>query len=86
MPQVAELVRFRGPFKSPAVAIDAVGAATTVARIGAAVYTGGLSIIGESLLSSASATGGNLCHVALGRSAARVGVACACQKNCENYR
>ena len=71
VPQVAELVRFRGPFKSPAVAIDAVGAATTVARIGAAVYTGGLSIIGESLLSSASAAGGNLCHEALGRSPAR---------------
>ena len=71
VPQVAELVRFRGPFKSPAVAIDAVGAATTAARIGAAVYTGGLSIIGESLLSSATGAGGNLCHVALGRSAAR---------------
>ncbi len=71
VPQIAELVRFRGPFKSPAVAIDAVGTATTVARIGAAVYTGGLSIIGESLLSSATAAEGNLCHIALGRSAGR---------------
>jgi uncharacterized protein involved in outer membrane biogenesis len=71
VPQVAELVRFRGPFKSPAVAIDAAGTATTVARIGAAVYTGGLSILGESLISSASASGGNLCHIALGRSEGR---------------
>jgi AsmA family protein len=71
VPQIAELVRFRGPFKSPAVAVDAVGTATTVARIGAAVYTGGLSILGESLISSASASGGNLCHIALGRSEGR---------------
>jgi|KBSSwiStaDraftv2_1062776.scaffolds.fasta_scaffold13876_9 uncharacterized protein involved in outer membrane biogenesis len=64
IPQVAELVRFRGPFASPTVAIDSVAAAATVARIGAAAYTGGLSIVGESLLSR---PGGNPCEIALGR-------------------
>ncbi|HEV7413181.1 MAG TPA: AsmA family protein, partial [Casimicrobiaceae bacterium] len=64
IPQVAELVRFRGPFASPAVAIDSMATAATVARIGAAAYTGGLSIVGESLLSR---PGGNPCEIALGR-------------------
>jgi uncharacterized protein involved in outer membrane biogenesis len=64
IPQVAGLVRFRGPFASPAVAIDSVAAAATIARIGAAAYTGGLSIVGESLLSR---PGGNPCEIALGR-------------------
>ena len=64
IPQVADLVRFRGPFASPAVAIDSVATAATVARIGAAAYTGGLSIVGESLLSR---PGGNPCEIALGR-------------------
>ena len=64
IPQVVDLVRFRGPFASPAVAIDSVATASTIARIGAAAYTGGLSIIGESLLSRAS---GSPCEIALGR-------------------
>ena len=67
VPQVADLVRFRGPFASPTVAIDSVAAAATVARIGAAVYTGGLSILGETLLSRA---GGSPCEIALGRTSA----------------
>ena len=66
IPQVAQLVRFRGPFASPAVAIDSVAAAATIARIGAAAYTGGLSIVGESLLSH---PGGDPCQIALGRTA-----------------
>jgi hypothetical protein len=64
IPQVADLVRFRGPFASPAVAIDSAATAATIARIGAAAYTGGLSIIGESLLSRA---GASPCEVALDR-------------------
>ncbi|HEY7943797.1 MAG TPA: AsmA family protein [Casimicrobiaceae bacterium] len=64
IPQVADLVHFRGPFTSPTVSIDSVATAATVARIGAAVYTGGLSIVGESLLSRG---GGSPCEVALGR-------------------
>ena len=47
VPQVASLVRFQGPFRSPAVRIDAVGSATAAAKIGAAIYSGGLSISGN---------------------------------------
>ena len=50
VPQVAQLVHFRGPLSWPSVGIDATATAETVARLGAAVYTGGLSILGESLL------------------------------------
>ena len=67
IPQVADLVRFRGPFASPTVAIDSVATAATIARIGAAAYTGGLSMVGESLLSRA---GGSPCEIALGRAPA----------------
>lgn len=69
IPQVAELVRLRGPFASPSVGIDATATAATVARLGAAVYTGGLSIIGESLLAQARADPGSPCQIALGRGA-----------------
>jgi hypothetical protein len=47
------------------VGIDSVATAATIARIGAAAYTGGLSMVGESLLSRA---GGSPCEIALGRS------------------
>ena len=67
VPQVAELVRFHGPFTAPAVGIDATATAATVARLGAAVYTGGLSIIGESLLAQAAGDPGAPCQIALGR-------------------
>lgn len=68
IPQVAQLVRLKGTFKSPAVTVDAVGTAATVARLGAAVGTGGWSILGETLLSHAEAANtGNLCQIALGR-------------------
>jgi len=67
VPQVAELVHFRGPFGSPSVGIDATATAETVARLGAAVYTGGLSIIGESLFAKAAGDSGAPCQIALGR-------------------
>lgn len=70
VPQVAELVRFHGPFASPAVGVDATAAATTVARLGAAVYTGGLSILGESLLEKGAGDPGAPCQIALGRGSA----------------
>jgi hypothetical protein len=69
IPQVAELVHLRGPFASPSVGVDATATAATVARLGAAVYTGGLSIIGESLLAQARADPGSPCQIALGRGA-----------------
>jgi len=68
VPQVAQLVRLRGSFASPSVGIDATATAATVARLGAAVYTGGLSILGESLLAEARADPGAPCQIALGRS------------------
>ena len=63
--EIAQLVRFRGPFSSPTVAIDAVATAATVARIGAAVQTGGASLLGEMLLSQATADSSAPCQVAL---------------------
>jgi uncharacterized protein involved in outer membrane biogenesis len=67
VPQVAQLVHFSGPFRSPSVGIDATATAETVARIGAAVYTGGLSILGESLFSKIEGDPGAPCQIALGR-------------------
>jgi uncharacterized protein involved in outer membrane biogenesis len=69
VPQVAQLVHFRGPFSSPSVGIDATATAETVARLGAAVYTGGLSIVGESLFAKAAGDPGAPCQIALGRGA-----------------
>lgn len=70
VPQVAELVRFHGPFTGPSVGIDATATAATVARLGAAVYTGGLSILGETLIAEARADPGAPCQIALGRGGA----------------
>jgi len=68
IPQIAQLVRLKGTFKSPAVTIDAVASAATVARLGVAVGTGGWSLLGEALLSRVEAANtGNLCQIALGR-------------------
>ena len=64
--QFAELVHFGGPFHDPRLSIDRAGSVATVARIGAAIQTGGLSVLGESLLSRAGAGGdGGVCRVAL---------------------
>jgi hypothetical protein len=69
IPQIAELVRFRGSFAAPTVAVDAMASATAIARIGAAIGTGGLSVLGESILAQVGAsTGTGACDVALGKS------------------
>ncbi len=68
IPQMAELVHFTGPFTHPAVKIDAVASAEAIAKIGAAIGTSGLSVIGTSLLAKIDDQG-NACEVALGRSA-----------------
>jgi len=47
---LAGLVRIRGPLTNPAVGIDQAGAARTAASIGAALATGGLSVLGQALL------------------------------------
>ena len=70
VPQVAELVRFHGPFTGPSVGIDATATAATVARLGAAMSTGGLSVLGETLLAQARADPGAPCQIALGRGGA----------------
>ncbi len=70
VPQVASLVRFQGPLRSPAVRIDAAGSAVAAAKIGAAIYSGGLSLLGESLLSAAAATGEGPCRAALAHAVA----------------
>jgi hypothetical protein len=44
-----------------------VGSATAVAKAGAAIYSGGLSIVGESLLSAATRGGPGPCRTALGQ-------------------
>jgi uncharacterized protein involved in outer membrane biogenesis len=66
--QFADLVRLRGPFASPAVAVDAKGSAETIARLGAAYASGGLSLLGESLLTHGA--GGGECDAAMGRAPA----------------
>ncbi len=66
IPQIAELVRFRGPFTAPTVTVDAVASAAMLARIGAAIGTGGLSVLGESIFAQITA-GAGACDVALGK-------------------
>jgi uncharacterized protein involved in outer membrane biogenesis len=70
VPQVANLVHFQGPFRSPSIRVDAVSSAAAAARVGAAIYSGGLSIVGESLLSAATRSGPGPCRTALGQSGA----------------
>jgi len=70
VPHVAELVRFRGPFTAPTVGIDATAAAATAVRLGAAVSTGGISILGQTLMAGATADPGAPCQIALGHGGA----------------
>ena len=70
IPQVAELIRLRGPLRSPHVTIDAVASVATAARIGAAVSTGGLSEVANALFAAATRGGAGPCAVALGSAAA----------------
>ena len=65
--QVAQLVRLQGSFRDPRVRLDAVASATSVARIGAAIGTGGLSVLGEAVLHQSTQGGGGPCEVALGK-------------------
>jgi len=65
-PSVAQLVRLEGSIHDPRVRIDAVGSAATVARIGAAVGTGSVSVFGEALLRHGVQGADGPCAVALG--------------------
>ena len=66
IPQVAELVRLRGTFRKPEVTVDAMASVTTIARIGAAVGTGGISELGVALIGVPKRMGPGPCAVALG--------------------
>jgi AsmA family protein len=65
--QFASLVRFHGSFNAPTVGIDAKASAETVATLGAAIATGGTSLLGQVLFKSATADTGAPCQIALGR-------------------
>ncbi len=67
LPQIAELVRLRGPLASPHVEADAKASAAAIAKLGAAVATGGLSAVGSALLASAASGDAGPCDVALGK-------------------
>jgi AsmA family protein len=71
IPQIAELVRLRGPMRHPQVTIDAMGSVTTAARIGAAISTGGISELGVALFGAAERGGPGPCAVALGASSGK---------------
>jgi uncharacterized protein involved in outer membrane biogenesis len=61
----ADLVRVKGPFAKPAISIDPAKSVETIARIGAAIGTGGWSLLGESLF-NATAAEDSPCAIALG--------------------
>jgi hypothetical protein len=69
IPQFSDLVHFSGPFAHPGVSIDAVAGAAAIAKIGAAIGTSGLSLVGTSLFERAT-DGGDVCAIALGRAPA----------------
>ena len=50
---LAELVRVTGPLTEPRIGLDTMGAARQTVSIGAAVATGGLSLLGEAVLKGA---------------------------------
>lgn len=65
---LAGLVRIRGPLTEPAIGIDQAGAAKTAASIGAALATGGLSVLGQALLERQTRDP-HPCRTALGQAA-----------------
>ncbi len=64
IPQLAELVRVVGPFASPQVKVDAAGSVKALASIGAAIGTGGLSVVGQTLFAWTEGDGPGPCAIA----------------------
>jgi uncharacterized protein involved in outer membrane biogenesis len=62
---LADLVRLRGPFASPSLAVDVAGSAKVIASVGAAIGTGGISAVAQGLLSWADGAGPGPCRVAM---------------------
>lgn len=67
---LAGMTRIRGTLAHPAIGIDPKGSLRTAASVGAAVATGGLSILGETLVDRFSADS-DPCRTALGQSPAK---------------
>jgi hypothetical protein len=61
--QLAKLVRVTGPIADPKLGLDVGGVVGTTASIAAGLATGGLSLLGEKLFTTATAE--NACKVAL---------------------
>ena len=66
VPNFADLVRFAGPFRSPQVKVDTAGSVAAIASIGAAIGTGGWSLVGQTLFAWAEGSGPGPCQIALG--------------------
>ncbi|MBF0268206.1 MAG: AsmA family protein [Alphaproteobacteria bacterium] len=68
---LASMIRLSGTMGSPSVGVDAAEAAKTALKTGAAVATGGLSVLGGALLDktgvTTAASSGPPCQVALGK-------------------
>jgi hypothetical protein len=75
VPNIAQLVRLAGPFRSPQVKVDTAASAAAIASIGAAIGTGGWSLVGQTLFSWAEGSGPGPCQVALGAPAASAATA-----------
>lgn len=68
--RLAELVRVTGTLAEPTIGIDTVGSARAALSVGGAIATGGLSLLGEALLSKAAGDQ-HPCRTALGGGAPR---------------
>ena len=62
---LADLVRVTGPFAAPRLAVDVAGSAKVIASVGAAIGTGGLSAVGQTLFSWTEGNGPGPCQIAL---------------------
>ncbi|EKV29275.1 hypothetical protein C882_0582 [Caenispirillum salinarum AK4] len=67
---LANLVRLRGPLTDPSLAVDPLGAARTAVSAGAAIASGGLSLLAEQVIER-TAEPEDVCAVALGQAPAR---------------
>jgi len=67
IPRLAELVRFNGPMTAPQVQVDARASVAAIASVGAAISTGGLSVIGQALFAQVEDGGAKPCQIALGQ-------------------
>ena len=59
---LVQAVKISGPLSDPGVGIDAAGAAKTIGTIGAAIATGGLSILAQGAKSRMDTLGGDPCQ------------------------